>query len=176
MDVLYTRLGLKKKTSEFPINYKRSLLVICAPRLGRQKIKLTSISAGTKPCELFCAVVHRASSTALTSALWTDHIRKPMIHHPWWSVQDASDLPRNHSKTLFQWRLVLSSVPVSKTFKTSFEHTFISKFGCRILCMLVHEISYCQRHLWSFFSSPSQFLVSLFQHCVRCTQWLVDQL
>ncbi len=49
--------------------------------LGYRKIKLTSISAETEPCELFCAVVHYSSFTVLTDALWMDHIQKPATDH-----------------------------------------------------------------------------------------------
>ncbi len=47
----------------------------------------------------FFVMVRRSFSTALTDTLWMDHIQKLRTHHPWWSVQEASDPPFNHSKT-----------------------------------------------------------------------------
>ncbi len=108
-----------------------------SPRLGRQKIKLTSISTGTEPCELFCAVVHRSSPAALTDSLWADHIRKPVMIYPR-CVGSASQSFKN----IFAMKAHSFIYSGIKTFKTSFEHAFfISKFCRRILCSLVYEIS-----------------------------------
>ncbi len=76
--------------------------ILPSPPCGCQKIKLTSISTRTEPCKLFCVVICRSTFTALTAALWMDHIPKPTIHHLWWSIQEASDPFGYHSKMFLQ--------------------------------------------------------------------------
>ncbi len=104
--------------------------------------KLTSISPGTKPCELFCAMVHRFPFHCIDWRFVDElylktHDSSPGMIHPR-SVGSASQSFKNVSamKTL---SFFYSGI---ETFKTSFEYTFfIFKFCRRILCTLVHEIS-----------------------------------
>ncbi len=64
-----------------------------------------------------------------------------------------------------------------KTFKTTFEHTFlVYRFCHRISCTLVREISVLSATSLIFSSGLSRFLVSCFQHCAYCTLWPVNQL
>ncbi len=85
------------------------------PRTSENKINIHL--CWNRAMQAFLCRVRHSSSTALTDTLWMDHIRKPTTHHPWWSIQEVSDPPCNHSKTFLQRRLALSSIPASRLSK-----------------------------------------------------------
>ncbi len=92
------------------------------------------------------------------------HDSSPMMVHPR-SIGSAS---HSFQKRFLQWRFFFLLFQCQ-----NFQNQLWTQ---QFYAFSYAKYQYFQWHLRSFFNSPSQFLASLFQHCVHCMQWPVDQL